>query len=127
MPSNKPIKGYIIKGGLQHITGICSFILHEEKWKRIKILQIFVKTLFFVFDFFSYSTETPLNMGPLVQQISVKKATDKNWKSIHQKIKITRIKALNFSEDLPWFGFHLHLAKKNMKFAVKTFCFLLQN
>ena len=40
--------GYIIKGGLQHMTNIRAFILHAEMWKRIKILQIFVKTLFFV-------------------------------------------------------------------------------
>ena len=72
--------GFIIKGGLQHITGIRSFILHAELWKRIKILQIFVKTLFF-FKFFSYSTEAPIVMGPPVQPISAKKQTKKMGKS----------------------------------------------
>ena len=44
---------------LQHTTGIRRFILHAEIRKRIKIQQIFVKTLFFVFCFFLAPQKLP--------------------------------------------------------------------
>ena len=89
--------GYSIKRGLQHITGIHSFIVHAEIWKRIKILQIFVKTLFtFYFLFFSCSTTAPLDMGSQVPQISVKKQTTKMEKS-SPKTKNDTNKSIEFS------------------------------
>ena len=75
------------------MTGIRSFILHAKIWKRIKILQIFAKTLFFVF--FSCSTEAPLDVGPQLHQIFVQNQTTKMGKDL-LKIKMTEIKALNF-------------------------------
>ena len=59
-----------------------------------KILLIFVKTLFI--QFFSCSLESPLDMDPQAQQVSVKNETTKMGKS-SPKIKNDRNKSIEFS------------------------------
>ena len=78
-------------------------------------MQIFVKTLFLFF--FSCSTKASLDMGPQVQQISVKNQTTKMGKT-SPKTKNDTNKNIEFSVKTA-FGLVFTIIwqkKKNMKF-----------
>ena len=79
-------------------------------------------------NFFSYSTEAPIDMGPPGATNFCKKAKRQKWEKSSPKNKNDSNKSIEFfGEDVLWFGFHHYLAeKKSIKFWVKTFCFLNQ-
>ena len=95
--SDKP-QGTLLKRGRVATYNInrylLLFILYAGIWKRIKCYKCLLKHYFLFF--FSCSTGALLDVGPPGATNLRKKATDKNGKSLYQKIEMTRIKALNF-------------------------------